>query len=183
MFLPVRRLPCCRCWGSERWAEGGEGLPICLPIPTTNSSTTAWKGHSVSLALMETHKHYCRHLASPPSLLLLHTHTHSLKRQANYTQKLLRPFPRGYLHVYLFVFFQIFDLCLRLTGNACWQVPGEAFGSTLKMIWGQTDWEMKGVTGKQTKHNRMPQYRSEWKGEYEGGWGDEEKRRGKNNFL
>lgn len=93
-------------------------------------------------------------------LLPTQTHTglqaHTHKRQPNYTQKLLRPFPRGYLHVYLFVFFQIFDLCLRLTGSACWQVPGKAFGSTLKMIWGQTDWEMKGVTGKQTEHNKMP---------------------------
>lgn len=119
-----------------------------------------WKGHLVTCVLMETHKHNCQHPASSVFPSCLHKHTqpykHTHKRQPNYTQKLLRPFPSGYLHVYLFVFFQIFDLCLRLTGSACWQVPGKAFGSTLKMIWGQTVCEMKGVMGKQTKHNRMP---------------------------
>lgn len=86
--------------------------------------------------------HFCTHRDPPaqsctscilPLPLFLpqtrrHTHTHN--RQPNYTQKLLRAFSRGYLHVYLFVFYQIFDLCLRLTGSAPWQVPGKAFGST-----------------------------------------------------
>lgn len=50
------------------------------------------------------------------------------------------------------------------------------------MIWGQTDWEMKGVTVKQTKHNEIPYYRSEWEGNT-GGRRDEEKKERKEQFA
>lgn len=135
-------------WGC--WVVGWRGAGVVTLISSNTEDFTITSG---ALSHFQPHQQHFTHwlkrgtngdtqtqlLTScifSPSLALTHTqtHRHTHKRQPNYTQKLLRPFPRGYLHLYLFVFFQIFDLCLRLTGSACWQVPGKAFGSTLKMI-------------------------------------------------
>lgn len=138
MFFTAQMLFLLEAWGCSRhFSNVPWNRPSCshllqsysLPVPP-EQFTSSFIGYLVTSALTETHQHSCAHLVSSLFPSFFHKHTGTHNRQPNYTQKLLRAFSRGYLHVYLFVFYQIFDLCLRLTGSAPWQVPGKAFGST-----------------------------------------------------